>query len=66
MKRAPRLTRLRKTVSKWNTLYGLLVQALENLRGRVLDLEQRQHDGDSEVERRLDAEVAELLGMSDC
>ena len=59
-RRAPRLARLRKTVSKWNMLYGLLVTALDTLRGRVLDLEQRQDDDGRQIERRLDAEARDL------
>ena len=60
-RRAPRLGHLRKTVRKWNMLYGLLVQALDTLGGRVIDLEQRQHDNDKEMQRRLEAEATELL-----
>jgi hypothetical protein len=62
-RRAPRLTRLRKTVRKWNMLYGLLVQGLDTMSARVLGLEQRQHDDDKEVARRLDDEVAALLAL---
>ena len=62
-RRAPRLARLRKTVRKWNMLYGLLVQALDTIRGRVIDLEQRQHDDDKEIQRRLEAEAVELFAL---
>ena len=42
-------------------LYGLLVQALDTLQGRLLDLEQRYHEGEKETQRRLEAEATELL-----
>ena len=63
-RRAPRLARLRKTVRKWNMLYGLLVQALDTLRGRLLDLEQRYHDDERETQRRLEAEELELAALA--
>lgn len=62
-KRAPRLKRLRKTVKKWNSLYGLLVQAIDGVLERVLALEVRQHDDDRDIERRLETEASELLAL---
>jgi hypothetical protein len=43
-----RLGRLRKTVSRVNSIYGLMVQAHDALRGQVMELETRL----IEVERR--------------
>ena len=43
-----RLGRLRKTVSRVNSIYGLLVQAHDSLRGDVIELETRL----IELERR--------------
>jgi hypothetical protein len=63
-RRAPRLTRLRKTVSKWNFLYGLLVQALDTLQGRLLDLENRYHIDEKETQRQLEAEELELAALA--
>ena len=54
--------RLRRTVNKWNGLYGLLVQGLDGLSARVLGLEQRQHDRDRAIEAELDREQQQLLG----
>ncbi len=47
-RKALRLGRLRKTVSRVNTIYGLLLQAHEALRGDVMELETRV----IELERR--------------
>ena len=63
-RRAPRLTHLRKTVRKWHMLYGLLVQALDTLQGRLLDLENRYHVDEKEEQRRLDAEELELATLA--
>ena len=63
-RRAPRLARLRKTVRKWNMLYGLLVQALDTMSGRVLDLEQRQHDSERVIASQLEAEELELATLA--
>ncbi len=63
-KRAPRLGHLRKTVRKWNMLYGVLVQALDTLQGRLLQVEQHQHDDDKEIQRRLEAEELELAALA--
>jgi len=47
-RRQLRLGRLRKTVRQVNTIYGLLVQAHDALRGQVIELESRV----IELERR--------------
>ena len=47
-KKPLRLGRLRKTVRQVNTIYGLLVQAHDALRGQVIELETRV----IELERR--------------
>ena len=51
-------TKRRQKSSKWNYLYGLLVNEVDQLRDRVLILEQR--DGDQE--RAADRELAHLAG----
>lgn len=50
-----RLGRLRKTVKAVNTIYGLLLQAHEDLRFRVMALETR----DLTTTEALDKEIAE-------
>jgi len=45
-------------------LYGLLVQALDTLQGRLLDLENRYHVDEKEEQRRLDAEELELATLA--
>ena len=47
-RKAIRLGKLRKTVNKWNSLYGLLVQAVDANRSDVIELSNRVQ----ELERR--------------
>ena len=58
-----RLGRLRKTVRAVNTIYGLLLQAHEQLRGRVLALEGARWDDERDVARQLDEEQEQLVAM---
>ena len=62
--RKPQLTRLRRRVHILNSIYGLLVQGVDGLCARVLDLERAQHRLDRDVEDELDQEVGQLAELA--
>ena len=59
-KRTPRLGRLRRRVNILNSIYGLLVQGVDGLCARVLELERMQHRHEREIAAELDLEAAAL------
>jgi vacuolar-type H+-ATPase subunit D/Vma8 len=63
-KRTPRLGRLRRRVQILNSIYGLLVQGVDGLCVRVLDLEREQHRRARDVEDELDQEATQLHHLS--
>jgi vacuolar-type H+-ATPase subunit D/Vma8 len=63
VKRVPRLGRLRRRVQILNSIYGLLVQGVDGLCVRVLDLEREQHRRERDIQDELDQEVAEVFAL---
>jgi len=59
-RRTPRLARLRRRVHILNSIYGLLVQGVDGLSARVLDLEREQHRHEREIAAELDLEAESL------
>jgi vacuolar-type H+-ATPase subunit D/Vma8 len=62
-KRTPRLGRLRRRVQILNSIYGLLVQGVDGLCVRVLDLEREQHRRERDVQDELDQEAEEVFAL---
>ncbi len=62
-RKRPNLGRLRKSVARVNMIYGLLLQAHEQLRARVLELEAAAQADERTVASELEREEDELLAL---